>query len=497
MAHSLTRLTFALFALVPCSAVLVGACGSAASIGDGPDSGGDGSIQWNNEGGLPGVEIGVDGSSGGDGTTPCSGLACQIHSCPGGGSTTISGKVFDPAGKDPLYDIVVYVPNAKLDPLPSGASCDSCGSLFSGQPIASALTDSSGAFTIKNAPDGDNIPIVVQVGKWRMKFTIPHVAACTNNAQADGSLHLPKNRNDGADPSTTNIPNIAISTGGADTLECLLRRIGVDSSEYGGGGSSAGRIHIFQGSSNGKGSAPNTSPGGPSSPTALWATSADLMAYDIVLLSCEGSETRSMNQQALHDYASAGGRVFASHFHYSWFNTGPYGSENLATWTTGSNSMGKIRSTINTSFPKGKSLDEWLGVVGALDSGGELPIDAAKHNADVSASNTASTTWISSDSAASPPNATQYFSFNTPTNATINPDSGSPNYCGRVVFSDLHVGAASGDNPKQPIPDECATGDLSAQEKALEFMLFDLSSCVEPPTATPSDPIDSGPIAIH
>ena len=31
-----------------------------------------------------------------------------------------------------------------------------------------------------------------------------------------------------------------------------------------------------------------------------------------------------MNQQALHDYASAGGRVFASHFHYSWFNSGPY-----------------------------------------------------------------------------------------------------------------------------------------------------------------------------
>ena len=31
-----------------------------------------------------------------------------------------------------------------------------------------------------------------------------------------------------------------------------------------------------------------------------------------------------MNQQALHDYANAGGRVFASHFHYSWFNSGPY-----------------------------------------------------------------------------------------------------------------------------------------------------------------------------
>jgi hypothetical protein len=52
-----------------------------------------------------------------------------------------------------------------------------------------------------------------------------------------------------------------------------------------------------------------------------------------------------MNQQALLDYAKAGGRVFASHFHYSWFNTGPFASANLATWTPGANNMGDIRAT--------------------------------------------------------------------------------------------------------------------------------------------------------
>ena len=60
-----------------------------------------------------------------------------------------------------------------------------------------------------------------------------------------------------------------------------------------------------------------------------------------------------------------------------------------------------------------------------------------------------------------------------------------------MVYSDLHVGAASGDYgedggssmvpAKSIVPTGCASRDLSPQEKALEFMLFDLSACVTPP----------------
>jgi hypothetical protein len=194
-----------------------------------------------------------------------------------------------------------------------------------------------------------------------------------------------------------------------------------------------------------------------------------------------------MNQTALYDYAQAGGRVFASHFRYAWFDSGPFGAENLASWTPGSNDMGSINSTIVTTlpngqpFPKGQALDQWLGVVGALTNG-ELPIQEARHNANVSASNMPSQSWILADQNANPAGSTQYFSFDMPIGAA------PANQCGRVVFSDLHVGAASNDSPNQPVPQDCAAGPLSPQEKALEFMLFDLSSCVTPDSQPPQPP---------
>jgi hypothetical protein len=485
---------------IVCASVSLAACGGAETV--------DSRATLRGAGGATAARFGTAGTGKGNGfagsfSSPpqggafgvgnmpnavplgCTGLQCQQHSCPTG-MTTISGRIYDPAGKNPLYNVAAYIPNSTPLPLQTGASCDPCEKLYTGNPIVTALTDAAGNFKIMMAPDGPNIPLVIQIGKWRRQFTLPNVVACQDNPVPDKLLTLPKNRMEG------DIPNIAISTGGADTLECLLRRIGVDAAEYAGGPAGTGRIHIFQGSSRGGGGiggrrgAPNTNPPAPASSTALWSSTAELMKYDITLLSCEGEETQNMNQQALHDYASMGGRVFASHFHYSWFNTGPYGNENLATWSAGSNDLGDLNGTIVTSFPKGQALSQWLMNTNALVNG-VLPIKEARHNADVGPMNVASQPWILADPSSMAPGATQYFSFNTPTDVMIGPDG--RDYCGRVVYSDLHVGAASNDDTDMPVPSSCKNVDLSPQEKALEFMLFDLSACVIPDDRMPEPPI--------
>jgi hypothetical protein len=211
------------------------------------------------------------GAPGGGGElTPlgCRNLQCQQHECPSG-STTITGKVYDPAGKNPLYNVAVFVPNAALDPMPAGASCE-CEKLYSGKPVVSTLTNAAGEFKLEKAPDGNDIPLVIQIGKWRRQFTLPAVAMCGETKVPDKMLRLPSNRTQG------DIPNIAISTGAADTLECLLRRVGVDPTEYGGGATGDNRVHIFHGAQGngggGRDQAPNTNPPGPQSASALWTS---------------------------------------------------------------------------------------------------------------------------------------------------------------------------------------------------------------------------------
>ncbi|HRI70407.1 MAG TPA: carboxypeptidase regulatory-like domain-containing protein, partial [Polyangium sp.] len=115
-----------------CSGTETRTSGGSASSSTGSSNGGNG---------MGGMGIGgenLGGNFAGSGPA-CVNLECQQVKCEGGAKTTVTGKVLDPAGKTPLYNITVYVPNAPLQPLPEGASCDKCGSVLSGNPVVTAL----------------------------------------------------------------------------------------------------------------------------------------------------------------------------------------------------------------------------------------------------------------------------------------------------------------------------------------------------------------------
>ena len=401
----------------------------------------------------------------------------------------MTGTVYDPAGKLPLYNVMVYVPNGPLSPLESGPACASC-ELSTERPVSTALTDTEGRFVLGDVPVGTEIPIVFQVGKWRRQIAVP-VAACVDNPLTDPNLtRLPRNQSEGE------IPLIAIATGAGDSMECLPRRLGLDDAEFTTGAGS-GRIHLFEGGSYSaagstkatKAFAPELNDGAELSPaTELWASVEALSEYDMVLLSCEGEanddEKSEAARQAMYQYASSGGRVLASHLHHFWFSAGPDVVPQVATWADRAPpEMDPSIATINTSFPKGDALAQWLLNVGASTTRGELELHSARDN--VQAVNPSyATEWMSIQNMRFPdaPKAVQYLSFNAPLG--VAPEQ----QCGRAIYTDLHVSATGNDGPGARFPDGCEERELSPQEKAVAFMLFDLSACLIPDDQLPAPP---------
>jgi len=486
-------------------------CGSSSTSTFGPggdmttggSTGTTGSLGLNTTGTGTGTGTGggTDGDGGAVGPHPCVNLECQQTTCTlgdckqmacaGGAKTSVHGTVYDPAGKVPLYNVVVYVPNGDVPPITTGATCDRCDAHLAA-PVASALTDTHGNFVLDDVPVGADIPVVIQVGKWRRQIKIPAVTACMDTALTDvNQTRLPRNKSEG------DIPLIAITTGGADSMECLPRRMGIDDAEF-TTEAGTGRIHLYSGLDNGNDiatkkftAALNT--GAAFTPAkTLWGDVDHLKKYDIVILSCEGAllpdEKPVTARQAMYDYESIGGRVFASHWHRYWFTDGPAPVPTIGTWHDYDDPPSPITGTIDTSFPKGQALADWLVNVKASTTAGQLEIQKARDN--IQAVNaTLARQWITVQAPASGKNnqnpahtAVEYLSYNAPLGVA------DDKQCGRTVYNDLHVSATGGEKAGDPFPDYCQKRDLTAQEKAVEFMLFDLSSCVQNDNKKPEPP---------
>lgn len=462
------------FALQACGGAsngLGGDGGASSSSSGGASSGassggGSGSSSGASSGGSGGSSGGASSSGGHDASTDGPGCTTSIH-----------GTVWDPAKAHPVYNAIVYVPTDSLSTIPQGPSCDLCGSPPSGKPAAVTLSKPDGTFELKGVPAGANVPIVVQVGKWRRENAlIPTVTACADTA-VDGELtRLPKNKSEGY------VPHIAISTG-LDAVECALQSMGVDTAEF-TDSTQDGRIHIYQGSTSYGATAPGTST---QPATSLWDSQSTLGQYDLVIDACQGAPPTDKSQAAIDDintFAGQGGRVMLEHYedYVIWPTTGTSawsstGVEDTQALTT----VAATNVAIDLGFPKGSAFAQWAMKVGAST---QLGLIATLTNSrdDVFSVNAPSKGWMSG-----------------PLSGATSPDGGPASdvyeysfyagsaACGKVAYSDFHVSA--GTLAAAAFPSECSGAMMDPVESELwEFFLLDTLSCTQDDSKAPQAP---------
>jgi hypothetical protein len=546
------------------------------------------------------------GGGGKAGECGCKGTCEQVPDCSSQPikTTSLKGKVYDPAGNNPLYHVFVYIANNPDDPnlksFPVGITCDVCGATAAGSPLlsegdqAGTYTDVDGSFTLKNVPVGKGLTLVIQLGRWRRVFKVDVDTPCAETPITDKTLLMPSKQSEG------NIPLMAMVTGNADSLECVLRKMGIDGSEF-TNPADGGRVQFYLGSdktektdSSGQKIDANT----PWQKTlfAVDATSGlpAINNYDMTILACQGDPDPQDPTQmtALRKYAASGGRVFATHYSYAWLtkndeNTAQAGKADnwseVAKWHVdeGDKPASAVGHIDLVSNPKGAAFQGWLEAVNASTPGsGNVTVNVIRHDTD-SISSVAGQTqqWLYRDGVnyktcsasgnsctsnagcaakicstsnadctvnactakvcknkAGFPSCTQnsdcgsgtncvaqtcnsvtntcngnnysgtqvplHFTYNTPVNLVQDLTANPPALqCGRVLFSDFHVQDANENNKTFPeqcgaactADTQCGTGGkcvsgycltpMTPQEKLLEYMIFDLGSCVPPPQA--------------
>jgi len=431
----------------------------------------------------------ANGASCGPGEACSAGACCSV-------ATTFTGFVYDPGDHLPVYNALVYVPIGAVQTPTTGISTalPVCG-CTTPPAYASASTAIDGSFTLTNVPSGAAVTVVVQLGKWQRVFS-QTVTSCEPNTASNGAfgshLTLPSTHIEG------NIPRFAVDTGAVDSMECVLSKMGISTAEFvdpiivNDVPTAAGRVHFYQGyiADNAAGTIGGGAIIDDDTPFEDFLTEvASVMdSYDVLLFPCQGA-AGSYNAANgfpntlgnLLTYTGDGGRMFATHFHYDLLQ-GNGSFSGTANWVANASEWGNYyadptwNADIDQSFATGLMLAEWLKqptVVGGTL--GVIPVGVIRN--DFSSVVAPAQRWLytaGGGTGGPPANVPIHYTFDTPFNQTPS--------CGRVAYSDFHVESEETVNGYQNVmfPDECpggATGAMTQQEKLLEFMLFDLTSC--------------------
>lgn len=385
------------------------------------------------------------------GPTPdaCSGIGCKVADCASRGlpPTSLSGTVTSPDGLLPLSGAAVYVPTAPLDALGDGPASRPCAS---GAPITVARTDITGHFKLDRVPSVDNLPVVIQVGKWRRELVVPAIRECDDFALSPDQTRLPRNSVEG------HLPRIAVAMGNADTLECIARSIGISDSEI-TRSDGTGRVQLYAG------------PGaitmvGTAATEPVDALYDRMMQYDQMMFSCDGRAIMRppTAPAAMKAFVDAGGWVWLEHFHANWI-AAPSPFPEIATFNLNATTPpSPFTGVIDASTPRGTQFNQWMNLVAATSAPGQLQITEGR-NTCIGTTALAERLIYLDPAVSGGLSGVQLLSWSTPAG-------------GRLWFSDIHFKQPTGS--ATAFPTECFDIPLSPQGRAIAYQMFDQPTCM-------------------
>jgi hypothetical protein len=393
--------------------------------------------------------------------------------------TTVVGTVFAPNGQDPVPNATVYVPTGAPSAFPAGVSCDLCG-VPSGA-VTSTTTRFDGGFTLPHVPPGENVKVVIELGRFRRVVTMSVTACQPNLAPHDpGSFGVRLPGKDGDLSVDDRVPKIAVATGDYDQIECVLKRMGIE------------QIDLYDDRYQG------TLPATQGKFFDLLNDRAKLEAYNLVVVNCTYSDFEPKLTPAvlanLEHYVGAGGRLYATDWAYDFIGQvpafAPYlcyvpggvdGSSPPTSCPGAPQPMGTAHSNTpwsTAATPRDPTLTSWLGVFPSTLVNGQV---AVAYNFVVidrvgDPQMYPTTVWLDGD--ATDPNALPQLSKGTrPMTVTFDYKQ-----CGRVHYSTYNTepNAIPADTAQFRYPGCDGRTAFNPQERLLEYLIFETAQCVGP-----------------
>ena len=351
----------------------------------------------------------------------CTNLQCQVHSCTGGGTgTTHHGQGDRPRRAQPALQRRRLHPEqpraARSTPSPSAstaASC-SCGALFSGEPDrVRADRHRRHLHPQRTRPTG-------RTSRWSCRSASGARRSPSRRSRSAaptdaGTITLPKNLNDGTYASMPEHRR----------LHRRRRHARVPAHAR---GRRRERVHgqprRAPACTSSRAPAATPPPARRRRPHPVGQPGRPDRAYDIIMLSCEGSPTAGVSRRPRRTWRRTSARAAACSRSTTTTPSSPIRAPgtgypqftNVASWTnvgasattrrTTTDITGVIEPTLpnGNAFPEGVALKAWLGNVGALNANGEIVVpvvERARHGHWWRASNVA-TPWVQTDPGGQP-----------------------------------------------------------------------------------------------